>query len=169
MAATKQDILMFKKQLSKEDNTPVRILDILEQVGTLKITLDLLKGTKIGKKIGLLRNSKNEKIAAAAKTIVSNWKKIASAATTNKKIEKDNNNNNNGNETNNNNNNTVATKETIASSTTTTTTTTTDGEVVVKVMIMTKYLMHQRQMMELKLKISLLLVTRMNIKLIQCV
>ena len=129
MAATKQDILMFKKQLSKEDNTPERILDILEQVGTLKITLDLLKGTKIGKKIGRLRNSKNEKIAAAAKTIVSNWKKIASAATTNKKIEKDNNNNNNnGNETNNNNNNTVATKETIASSTTTTTTTTTDGD-----------------------------------------
>ena len=46
MAATKQDILCLKKQLSKEDNTPERILDILEQVGTLKITLDLLKVTK---------------------------------------------------------------------------------------------------------------------------
>ena len=78
MAGAKGDIILLKKQLTKEDNSPERTLDILEQVGKISITLELLKKTKIGKSVGRLRNSKNEKIAAAALAIVSKWKKIAS-------------------------------------------------------------------------------------------
>ena len=77
MAGIKADILLFKKQLGKEDNTTERILDILAQVGKVQISLELLKSTKIGKTVGRLRNSKNEKVAAAALEIVGKWRKVA--------------------------------------------------------------------------------------------
>jgi transcription elongation factor S-II len=80
MAALKADILLFKKQLGKEDNTTERILDILAQVGKVQISLELLKSTKIGKTVGRLRNSKNEKVATAALEIVGKWRKVAAAA-----------------------------------------------------------------------------------------
>ena len=82
MAALKADLLLFKKQLGKEENTTERILDILAQVGKVQISLELLKSTKIGKTVGRLRNSKNEKVAAAALEIVGRWRKVAAAAST---------------------------------------------------------------------------------------
>ena len=51
------------------------------QVGKVQISLELLKSTKIGKTVGRLRNSKNEKVAAAALEIVGKWRKVAATAT----------------------------------------------------------------------------------------
>ena len=61
MAGIKADILLFKKQLGKEDNTTERILDILAQLARFKSHLTL-KSTKIGKTVGRLRIQKTKRL-----------------------------------------------------------------------------------------------------------
>lgn len=71
----KRTLILLKKQLRKEDNTPERTLDILDQIGKISIPCELLQNTPIYRELGRLKKSENAKIAAAASTIYSNWRK----------------------------------------------------------------------------------------------
>ena len=68
-------LILLKKQLRKEDNTPERTLDILDQIGKISIPWELLQNTHIYRELRRLKKSENAKIAAAASAIYSNWKK----------------------------------------------------------------------------------------------
>ena len=69
----------IKQQLEveKEDN---RILDFLVTLSQLAIDLNILKNTRIGVVVAMLKKSKNVTVSMMAKELVSKWREIADRA-----------------------------------------------------------------------------------------
>ncbi|KAL0144085.1 transcription factor S-II, central domain-containing protein [Mucor lusitanicus] len=74
--SAEEQILKAKTSLAsalERENTQT-CLEILESLGKIKVTGELLKKTDIGKTIGKLRTHKDPKLAIKAKSIVKKWK-----------------------------------------------------------------------------------------------
>ncbi|KAL9540200.1 hypothetical protein MBANPS3_009817 [Mucor bainieri] len=74
--SAEEQILKAKTSLAsalERENTQT-CLEILESLGKIKVTGELLKKTDIGKTIGKLRTHKDAKLAIKAKSIVKKWK-----------------------------------------------------------------------------------------------
>ncbi|KAI8341017.1 transcription elongation factor S-II [Chlamydoabsidia padenii] len=85
--SAEHDLLKTKHALQKaidNDNTQ-DILDIIEQLATVKATQDLLKKTDLGKVLGKLRSHSSTKISQRAKGVVKKWKEDVVGAAPSKK------------------------------------------------------------------------------------
>ncbi|KAI8144239.1 transcription elongation factor S-II [Fennellomyces sp. T-0311] len=74
--ATTEDILKLKRALQKatDGGNAQDILDILNQLGKVTATQEMLRKTDIGKSLGKLRTNANVPISQKAKEIVKKWK-----------------------------------------------------------------------------------------------
>jgi len=87
--ATVETIKKLKKNLeTAAQENPVEALQILETLSKLEITVEILKGTRIGKSVGKLRKHTNSEIAKASSALVHTWKKAVQP--TNETISKEN-------------------------------------------------------------------------------
>eukprot|EP01112_Ceratiomyxa_fruticulosa_P019611 TRINITY_DN6460_c1_g3_i1.p1 TRINITY_DN6460_c1_g3~~TRINITY_DN6460_c1_g3_i1.p1 ORF type:complete len:330 (+),score=71.47 TRINITY_DN6460_c1_g3_i1:309-1298(+) len=70
------DIVTQKQRLEDAiaNNDTDQILGILETLASTKVTVELLKSTKIGVVVGRLRKSKDEKIVSLSSKLVDDWK-----------------------------------------------------------------------------------------------
>jgi transcription elongation factor S-II len=68
------------KASENSDDHIDRIQDLLQRLGELPITIEVLTETLIGKDVAKLRQSSNDSIVNLAKSLVTKWKKVAAAA-----------------------------------------------------------------------------------------
>lgn len=75
-----EQVLAIRKQLEKitgEGATDVQAMDLLKQLGELKINLQILTDTRIGMTVNALRKSSTEEeTITVAKTLIKSWKKL---------------------------------------------------------------------------------------------
>jgi len=78
--ASVDEVKKLRKTLkkAKEENKTEETADILETLNKFKITVEVIKETRIGKTVGKLRKHNNEKIASLASDLVKAWKKVVS-------------------------------------------------------------------------------------------
>ncbi|KAI9497214.1 transcription elongation factor S-II [Zychaea mexicana] len=76
MATSTEDIIKTKRALQKaiDNGSPQDILDILNQLGKVTATQDMLRKTDVGKILGKLRTNADVAISQKAKDIVKKWK-----------------------------------------------------------------------------------------------
>ncbi|PRP79729.1 hypothetical protein PROFUN_12663 [Planoprotostelium fungivorum] len=85
--STLEEIKTSKKNLDKaiESNNNESTLQILQNLSQAKITLEILKSTKLGKSVGKLRKHSNSEIQKLSEGLVNAWKKLLDAGASTKK------------------------------------------------------------------------------------
>ncbi|CAH1183327.1 unnamed protein product [Phaedon cochleariae] len=81
--SVEEEVLRIQKKLNKmtsEDGTgQEQALDLLKELQTLNINLEVLTNTRIGMTVNALRkSSKDEEVISLSKTLIKNWKKFLS-------------------------------------------------------------------------------------------
>ncbi|XP_018319541.1 transcription elongation factor S-II [Agrilus planipennis] len=89
MMSVEEEVLRIQKKLNKmtsSDGTgQEQALDILKELQTLDINLEVLTKTRIGMTVNALRkSSKDDEVISLAKTLIKNWKKFLSASNSTK-------------------------------------------------------------------------------------
>lgn len=87
MSTLEEDVMRIQKKLAKmthENGTgQEQALDLLKELQTLSVDLDVLSRTRIGMTVNALRkSSKDDEVISLAKTLIKNWKKFLPAGST---------------------------------------------------------------------------------------
>ncbi|XP_056643993.1 transcription elongation factor S-II [Diorhabda sublineata] len=85
-----EDVMRIQKKLNKmtsEDGTgQEQALDLLKELQTLDINLEVLTNTRIGMTVNALRkSSKDDEVISLSKTLIKNWKKFLCGSNSNEK------------------------------------------------------------------------------------
>ncbi|XP_023021354.1 RNA polymerase II elongation factor [Leptinotarsa decemlineata] len=85
--SVEEDVMRIQKKLNKmtsEDGSgQEQALDLLKELQTLNINLEVLTNTRIGMTVNALRkSSKDDEVISLSKTLIKNWKKFLSGSTT---------------------------------------------------------------------------------------
>lgn len=82
MSCRRQDVMSLMRKLAKVkdvDANTERLVDVLQQLSQLPMTLSILKKTKVGHSVNKLRKHECYAVQHLAKTLVKKWKAIAQA------------------------------------------------------------------------------------------
>ncbi|KAH1024514.1 transcription elongation factor S-II [Dendroctonus ponderosae] len=87
--SVEEEVMRIQKKLSKmtsdDGSGQEQALDLLKELQSLKINLDVLTKTRIGMTVNALRkSSKDDDVITLAKTLIKNWKKFLSSSDTGK-------------------------------------------------------------------------------------
>ncbi|XP_072401361.1 transcription elongation factor S-II [Diabrotica undecimpunctata] len=88
--SVEEDVMRIQKKLNKmtsEDGTgQEQALDLLKELQTLDVNLEVLTKTRIGMTVNALRkSSKDDEVISLSKTLIKNWKKFISGTNSNEK------------------------------------------------------------------------------------
>ncbi|KAF2904324.1 hypothetical protein ILUMI_01852 [Ignelater luminosus] len=83
--SAEEEVMRIQKKLNKmtssDGSGQEQALDLLKELQTLDINLDVLTKTRIGMTVNALRkSSKDEEVISLAKTLIKNWKKFLSGS-----------------------------------------------------------------------------------------
>lgn len=87
MSNLEEDVMRIQKKLAKmtqeNGSGQEQALDLLKELQTLSVDLDVLSRTRIGMTVNALRkSSKDDEVISLAKTLIKNWKKFLPAGST---------------------------------------------------------------------------------------
>ncbi|CAG9840576.1 unnamed protein product [Diabrotica balteata] len=88
--SVEEDVMRIQKKLNKmtsDDGTgQEQALDLLKELQTLDVNLEVLTKTRIGMTVNALRkSSKDDEVISLSKTLIKNWKKFISGTNSNEK------------------------------------------------------------------------------------
>ncbi|KAG5888293.1 hypothetical protein JTB14_006679 [Gonioctena quinquepunctata] len=88
--SVEEEVMRIQKKLNKmtsEDGSgQEQALDLLKELQTLNINLEVLTNTRIGMTVNALRkSSKDDEVISLSKTLIKNWKKFLSGTNSNEK------------------------------------------------------------------------------------
>jgi len=72
-------IKVLKKKLDEAEDKPEKILETLEELGRQEVTVESIKETRIGKRVGKLRKHEDLRISNASSQLVEKWKRMVEA------------------------------------------------------------------------------------------